>query len=159
MAEEEKEEVKGGGSKKLLIIVVLLLVLGGGGVGAFMVLGGGGDEAAEEEKKPKKKPAGEVGPIVDLDGFVVNVQGLEGARFLKAKVSVELDAEESVEPFNKSVAIVRNEILLMLSEVDVEQMKKAKEKRKLEKKIVKALNKRLGGETVSGAYFTEFVMQ
>lgn len=165
MADEDIAEIEGQGkSKKGLIIGIVLAVNVVLIVGGFLVFSGGssgeGDASGEQATEKRKKSAKTgTGPIVDLAGFVVNLSSEDGPRYLKVKVSVQLDTPEDLEPFNSSNAVVRNELLLQLSSVDLEAAKTVKGKRKLEKKLANAVNKRLDVELVSAVYFTEFVTQ
>ncbi len=169
MADEKvaPEGVEAPKKSKMMMVVVVVLLLGMGGFAFMYFTGKGGDSeesasAETDSKKKKKAPArmpGETGPLVDIASFVVNLQGEEGMRYLKVELTVELDSEESVEPFTKVMSITRNEILMTLSGLDAESTKTAKARRKLEKKIKKAINKRLGTSMVEGIFFTEFVMQ
>ena len=98
-----KEPVKGSeeggkkGKKKLLIIIIVVLVmLIGGGVGAFLFLKGGGMEdkiSPEEEQAQLAAQAQQVGPMVNIDSFIVNIIDSEESRYLKAAITLEVDSD------------------------------------------------------------------
>ena len=118
MAEEEEkteDEKKGDSGKKsnLMIIIivaflVLLLVLGG--VVMFIFAGGDDEmnnkqnvqtEASANEENPEQptksyrsKSSLTVGPMFELDTFIVNLLSENGRRYLKVKINLELSDEE-----------------------------------------------------------------
>ncbi len=166
MAEEiEETEDSPPKSKKGLIIAVVVavvnIVLIGGG---FFFLTGSKDAAADgdvakSKKKTKSAATKEMGPLVNLDGFVVNLEQGERTRYLKTALTVALADEAAKEQFEKSKMLVRNEVLMYLSSLDIEKMKGVKQKKAIQSKLKKLINKRLKSDIVDGVYFTEFVTQ
>ena len=85
-----------------LIGLALFIVMGGGG-------GGGGGEGqmmmtAEEmaegsmaaDSPGMAKPTGAPGPMVDVGTLVVNLKEAGGDKYLKAKINLELDSDETL---------------------------------------------------------------
>ena len=163
MADEETELDEIPKKSKLPIVIVILVVnlLGIGGA-VFFLSSGKDDQPAETEKKGKEKKRAATegpGPLIPIKGFVVNLTGAEGKNYLKVEVSVELFAEEDVEPFQKFMPLVRNELLMNMMNLDVERVSTLKGRRALERKLAKLINKRIKSDFVSGVFFTEFVTQ
>ena len=72
---------------------------------------------------------------------------------------VELSNELLTDSFSKWQRLLRNEVLVYLSSLDVEQTRTVKQKRQIEGRLKAIINKRVGTELASGVYFTEFVTQ
>jgi flagellar protein FliL len=112
------------------------------------------------QKQPEKEAhSARIGPLVDVDGFIVNIPGEDGNHYLKASVAVELESESAKSHFEEKMQVVRNEVLMYLSGLSLGSTRSVKQKRDIEHGLKKLLNARLGDEIVAGAYFTEFVTQ
>ena len=164
MANEDTAEVQQPKSKKglIIIIVVVVNVLLIGGV-IFFMLGnkGEGTDGADGQKPRQQRAARSVtdGPIEELDGFVVNLANARDKKYLKTKMSVQLFSPEDQVEFDKNLSIVRNEILLQLSAIEMEKVQTIEGKRDLEKLLVQKVNGRLDMDRVANIYLTEFVTQ
>ncbi len=170
MAEEQETEQAEEPKKKkskMPIILAAIVVVNAAAIGGFFFLSSrGGAAKAEKKEAPKAEAEGDkkegagpkVGPLVMLDSFIVNVDQGE-VHYLKAELSVEIEAEEKKKEFDEVKPLVRNEILMVLSVLDVEKAKTARGKKELERKITEAIQKRLGSKLVRNVYFTEFVTQ
>ena len=163
MAEDTELEQSQKKSKTMLIVIVVValnLVIGGVVVAVMMSGGGGSNEAAPKAAVPVVRgPAEGPGPIIQLENFVVNIQSDEGAKYLKAAVAIELADVSLQESFSKWEKLVRNEILIFLSSLEVAETITAKQKRLVEGNLKGIINKRIGADIVVGVYFTEFVTQ
>jgi flagellar protein FliL len=168
MADENAQEAAPKKSKTMLIVILVVVVnvVIIGAVAAVFLLGGKEEPKAEAEAAAAAAaaatpaaPGGGPGLLMPMDNFVVNIQSEEGGRYLKASLIVELKAENMGEAFAKWEKLLRNEVLVYLSGVDVEDTRSAKQKRKIEGKLKKILNDRIGTEMITGVYFTEFVTQ
>jgi flagellar protein FliL len=123
------------------------------------------DQAAQPEKRTDRqsrdtRSGGPMdGPIIEMDGFVVNLTNARDRRYLKTKLSVQLFSPEDESEFTKYLSVIRNEILLQLSAVDMEKVQTIDGKRDLEKMLVQKVNSRLDMDRIANIYFTEFVTQ
>lgn len=149
-------------SKKGLIIAIIVVVNVLAIGAAFFLLGGKGDEegqknGARQNRGGRNAPAD--GPIIELDGFVVNLAAAREKKYLKTKMSVHLYTLEDQPEFEKYLSVVRNEILLQLSAVEVESVMTIEGKRELEKMLVQKVNERLDMDRIANIYLTEFVTQ
>ncbi|MGE4216731.1 MAG: flagellar basal body-associated protein FliL [Fimbriimonadaceae bacterium] len=117
------------------MILVVVAVLGGGGF--FAMKGKGGE---------KVEPKVELGEVVPLGEFLVNVRG--GA-FLKTDVSVHLAKEAALDAHGgggghgeaaEPPAFVRDAIIEVLSSQSVESILSAKGKARLKMEIAEAVN-------------------
>jgi flagellar FliL protein len=166
--EVEEQKEKGGGNKLLLIVIIvlLLLLLIIGGLVAYFLLSNTSDETQpskqQQEKVIKKKKISdmaEVGPIYPLDQFIVNLISNNANRYLKCKISFELDSPELQQEIDKKLPAVRDIIINILSSKSVEEIQTAKGKQKLKEEIKRKVNEILTTGEIRHVYFTEFVIQ
>ncbi|MCP4606243.1 MAG: hypothetical protein GY847_37995 [Proteobacteria bacterium] len=160
---DEVEEVAPKKSKTMLIVIIVVgvNVAIAGGVLAFTMGSGSApaEEASPEKKRGAAKTSGEPGPLVKMDNFIVNIDSDEGRQYLKTAIIVELVGEDVIPYFEKMRMLVRNEMLMYLSSLDVESARTVKHKQAIQARLKKLINKRLGDELAVGVYFTEFVTQ
>jgi flagellar FliL protein len=154
-------------SKKLLIIIIAaVVVLLGGGGGAWFALAGKG-EAKKEEAKSKeaeheaKLPA----QFVVLDPpFVVNFEASTSARFLQVAVQLMTREPHMVEFLERNSPIIRNDLLLLFGNKQVEEVSTNEGKEALRQAALAAVRAIVAAEgekpeAIEAVYFTSFVMQ
>jgi flagellar FliL protein len=124
-------------------------------------------EAKSSEAKAESKPGekgGEpgagtkIGPILDLDPFIVNLADSE-PRFLKVTVKLELDTPVAKTELNERIPQVRDSILILLSSKEAQALKPTSGKLQLRDEILQRINSLLANGQARNAYFTEFVVQ
>ncbi len=164
------------------ILVVLLAALGAGGWFGYKWWMGrkaaaAGDAAATEqkadeqgkkdekgghgEKKDEKgAPAGEGGgELVSIPPLLVNLAEPQGRRYLKLALDVEVRDKLAADELNKSMAKVKDSLLLLLSSKTYEDLGSLENKILLKKEIVERLTLVLGEQKVLRVYITEIVIQ
>lgn len=172
MAAEEKEvkeevvQPPAKKSSKLLIIILLItgLIIGGGGAAAFLVLKNmkSDDKNESSEKKSASADKGkdmQLGPILQLDPFIVNLAGAGGRNYLKLEISLELDKVELETEIKNKMPRIKDTVLLLLSSKSFADIQHADGKLMLKNEIITLLNKFLASGTVKNLYFTNFVVQ
>jgi flagellar protein FliL len=164
-------------NKVLLILVglVLLLVLVMGG-GMFMIYTKlpstspkavvpeteAGAEAISEKAKPE-----EIGAVVSVDTFIVNLADPGGNRYLRVTMDLELagkPADKSAhktagDELAKRMPQIRDAILMILSTKRYADISTTEGKTALREEIVNAANGLLASSQISRIYFKEFVIQ
>ena len=179
-AEEEGGEAAGEEEKKglpikLILIVVGVLALAGGGYFAYTNFfqeeaveesaeggkegeeGEEGADGADGEKKEELPP--DVGVMVTMDPFVVNLAGSKGKRFLKVTTTLELSSPEVNPEFEENLQKITDSILVLLSSKSFEDVYSVQGKFKLKDEITTRVNRFLVVGHVKDAYFTEFIVQ
>ncbi len=164
-----KEPVKGSeeggkkGKKKLLIIIIIVLVvLIGGGVGAFLFLKGGGEEdkiSPEEEQAQLAAQAQQVGPMVNIDSFIVNIIDSEESRYLKAAITLEVDSEAASQELSQRMPQIKDAILLLVGNKTYTELNDLQGKIQLRAELINKINSILKQGKVKRIYFTDFVVQ
>lgn len=143
MANEELEldvnETKG--SKKIIIVIVIVfLLINGLGVGAWMYFSGGGDEKASNTEKTETS----LEPLVYLTmvpEFIVNFGPKSKVRYLQVDLQIATREEASFDIVNTYRPQIRNDILILLSDVTYDALKDRAGKEALQKRLLNALNK------------------
>jgi flagellar FliL protein len=151
----------GGSSKKLIIIiaaVVLLAAIGGGA--AYFMLG---------NKEPKLDPEAEaaamaanakmVGPMVNIDAFIVNILDDEENRYLKASITLEVDTQLTADEINSRLPQLQDAILLLIGNKTFGELRDMQGKMQLRAELLNRINEILSKGKVKRIYFTDFVVQ
>lgn len=153
-------------SKKMLFIIIAAAVLLlGGGAAAFFLLKGDDPNAAAPQA-PDAAPtttspsaAGAIGPMVEIEPFIINILDEEGTRYLKAAITLEANNEPVVEEITQRMPQIRDAILLLVGNKTFGELADLQGKLQLRSEIRERLNKILTGGRVQKIYFTEFVVQ
>lgn len=167
MAEKTEENVsEGGGKKKLIIIiaaVVLLLAIGGGAAWFFLLKP---DPPTPEELDPGLKvpvpdltQKTEIGPMVDIEEFVVNIISGDTPHYVKASLTVELSSEDVQPEVEQRMPQVRDAVLLLIGNKTYEELQDLQGKRQLKAELTSKINSFLQSGKVRAIYFTNFVVQ
>ena len=162
----------------ILIIIILLALLGGGGYYAYItffqkpeVVEASGekkdskkDETLPDEKgeKAEKKDSDiqpNLGVMVPLEPFVINLANSQGNRFLKVSVTLELSSPEVHAEVNENLQKITDSILILLSSKSFDDVYSVQGKFRLKDEITTRVNRFLVLGHVKDAYFTEFVIQ
>lgn len=166
MAEKKEDQAPSGGSnKKLFIIIgaVVLLLLIGGGIAGFIFLK---KEPPPEEMDPGQQvpvpdltPQAEIGPMVNIDEFIVNIISADTPHYVKASLTVELNNEEVQAEVEQRMPQVRDAILLLIGNKTYEELQDLQGKRQLKAELTSRINSFLRSGKVKSIYFTNFVVQ
>jgi len=180
MAEIQHEgaEVKKS-SKKLIIIILaaVILLAGGGGAAYFFLfksapLEEGHDEhgnAKTEEKHEEKHEDPEAAAAAEKLYFdltkplVVNLPKGTGAKFVMIAITFLVEGADMVDALKKNEPMIRNNLLMLISAQNAEELKTREGKDKLragiQESVSATLTKMAGKSRLKDIYFTSFVMQ
>jgi len=162
---EKKEEAqKKSFPMKIIVISILFLFLFGGGL--FLWKGGilaklldTEEEKAAEVKKGAGNPNLDMGPIYPLETFIVNLVDPHGKRYLKARISLELENQLVVPEIEMRLPQFRDSILTMLASKTYDDIIQLEGKYQLRAEIIVMLNRHLKTGKIKNIYFTEFIIQ
>ncbi|HIQ36992.1 MAG TPA: flagellar basal body-associated FliL family protein [Desulfocapsa sulfexigens] len=163
--QEDGAKDGGGGKKKLIIIIaaalVLLLIIAGASY--FFLLK---PEPVEEEidpgldvPVPEITQSTEIGPMIEIKEFIVNIISEEDRHYVKASLTLELSKEEAVEETNKRMPQIRDAILLLVGNKTYEELHDLQGKKQLKAELISKINSFLQTGKVKAIYFTDFVVQ
>ncbi len=153
--------------KKIIIIAVVVLLLLGGGLAAYILLGKDSpDQLADGSGtgQPEAQRAVEADPVyLPLDpAFVVNFENNGSIRYLQLSLQVMAYDEAVLDKVAANTPAVRNELIMLFSGQDYDQLNTLEGKESLREQVLAAINRvvRLKGESaVQEVFFTGFVMQ
>jgi flagellar protein FliL len=142
--------------KKILIIAILGLLLVGGGLVAYVLF-------TDEPPAGKEAQASQVHSknVVNmpLEPFLVNLADKESRRYLKLKVELEVNNEETAKELEKSMPRMRDALILLLSSKTYLDLSSLQGKQQLKQEIKQKVTSLPGGNKISDVFFTEFVAQ
>lgn len=145
-------------SKLTLILLILLPLIGAGGTATWFVLTQ--PQTAAHAPAAKKKDA----LFLVLDpAFVVNLNDERGSRYLQADVQVMTRDPKTLEALDKQQPVLRNKLLLLLSQQSPYSLNDRAAKEKLQQLAlaeVRAVLKSEGlPDDAESVIFTSFVIQ
>lgn len=148
--------------KKFLFIIlaVLIVAIGGGGFFAYTKFLAPKPAVTEEALGETKKELVETeGEMFDLEPFVVNLSDPKAKRFLKLKVTLELDSLEAKTKAEKLVPKMRDMVIMMLTSLSFEEVMTPEGKIRIRDELLERFNLILRPERVRNIFFTDFVIQ
>ncbi len=167
MAEKKRENDGKEGSKKKFFIIIgavflVLLVVGGGGAWYFLREKPVPEEAknpADQVPVPGVAQQTQIGPIVNIEEFIVNIISGDTAHYVKASMAVELTNEAAKTEVEQRMAQMRDTILLLISNKTYEELQDLQGKKQLKAELLSKINSFLQTGKVVSIYFTNFVVQ
>ena len=160
------DKAAGGGRKKLVVMVaaMLVLLLAGGAAWYFLVYKKA--EAARQAEASKAAAIAktvpeeaQIGPMVEIKEFVVNIIGQDVSHYVKASMSLELDREATLDEANKRMPQIRDAILLLIGNKTYEELQDIQGKNQVKAEVKSKINSFLKTGKVNNVYLTDFVVQ
>jgi len=160
-------EEGGGGKKKLIIIIAIALVIllaGGGAAVYFLFLKKPPPEEEQSNEQvemvqPPEKEEVNIGPMVEIKEFIVNIISEEGTHYVKASLTLELNDEAAQEEVDKRMPQIRDAVLLLIGNKTFEELQDLQGKKQLKAEIKSKINSFLKTGRVKHVYLTDFVVQ
>ncbi len=149
-------------SKKMLFIIVAAAVLLlGGGAAAFFLLRGENETTVEDAAPTarRQQAPGNIGPMVDIEPFIINILDDSGTRYLKAAITLEMNSPAAVEETRLRMPQLQDAILLLVGNKTFGELADLHGKLQLRSELRERLNGILTNGRVEKIYFTEFVVQ
>lgn len=176
MAEEQQQPSGGGKGKIIVIIIVVLLLLIAGLVVAFMFLtqtpeenaqNAVGNSNAPQQAQPNTTDTmGEsnarylrIGPIFQLDQFIVNLLSQGGRRYLKINIGLEMTTPNLENELNAKRALVRDIIIGILTSKSPEDLSTTRGREKMKEEIAQRLNESLVDGKIRNVFISDMAIQ
>ena len=149
------------------VLFVLVLALGGG---MFMVwtklsaVSAAATKVEDDQSAEKPKPE-QMGKVVALDTFVVNLADPGGNRYLRITMDLEVvgdkktEDKKAEEEVSRRVPQMRDAILMILPTKRYADISTTDGKTALREELTTAVNGLLTGARIARIYFKEFVIQ
>lgn len=96
---------------------------------------------------------------IEFKPFIVNLEDINGRRFLKLTISVEALSEAQSAEINSQMPRIRHDILLLLAGLSSDDLATLEGKIKLRHQMLNHINSQLTRGRVKNIYFSEFVVQ
>jgi flagellar FliL protein len=154
------------GSKPIvlyILVVVNMLVVAGVGFMVYknahkpvatvdqVVEGTKKDDHAEAEKTP------EVGKVIPLETFIVNLAGSKGRKVLKVNMELEVKGQDIIQEIDNRKAQIRDFIIIILSSKTYDEVSTKEGKDGLRNEIKDNVNSFLSKGKIVNVYFTELI--
>jgi flagellar FliL protein len=167
MAEEAREEIvvpespqqekkKKGRLKVFLIAVVAAAIAGGVGYQLYGKTFLRSSEQKQETGKGQEKV--EVGPILSLEPFIINVSG-DPLKFVKISVAMELKNEKTAEQTKKMTPVIRDIMLSVLGTKKPEVFMDVGGRAAMKKELFEGVNRLFADNGLKAVYITDIIMQ
>jgi len=142
---------------RIFVPAVALLVLAA--ASAAWVFGPFGAGTSAEAKGDARELRSDVGALLPLEPFVVNLADEDGSRYLKATIELEFFGTRVPNEVNARLPQVRDLLLTLFSSKLFADVRGAEGKAELREDILNRVNQALRRDLVKTVYFTEFVVQ
>lgn len=161
----EDESSDAGAKKKKMIIIggaILLLLLIGGAAFFFLKPAPVVEEEIDpglDVPVPEITKSTEIGPMVEIKEFIVNIISEEDRHYVKASFTMEINRIEAVDEINKRMPQIRDSILLLVGNKTFEELQDLQGKKQLKAELKSKINSFLQTGKIKAIYFTDFVVQ
>ncbi len=142
--------------------MVVVLIIGGAAAWFFLKP----DPPTPEELDPGLKvpvpdltQTTEIGPMVNIEEFVVNIISGDTPHYVKASLTVEVSGEGVQNEVEQRMPQVRDAVLLLIGNKTYEELQDLQGKRQLKAELTSKINSFLQTGKVRAIYFTNFVVQ
>lgn len=154
------------GSKPIVLIVLvvvnMLVVLGVG----FMLYKNSQKptstieqvvEGVHHDDKAEAEKVEEVGKVIPLETFIVNLAGSKGRKVLKVNMELEIKGEDIIQEIDNRKAQIRDFIIIILSSKTYDEVSTKEGKDNLRNEIKDQVNSFLSKGKIMNVYFTELI--
>lgn len=163
MAKEKETQEKPKKTKNKIFLfgipVLLILILGGGAGAYYLGVFNGNPPRSTDSKGNETQEVQTLGPLVEMEDFVVNITHKDSTRFLKIGVTLEVQDEKSVEALKKRMPQVTDAVLLLAGNKRFEEIQDLQGKMQLKADLLARVKGLVGQGTITNLYFTDFVVQ
>ena len=120
--------------------------------GIEKVIEGEQQTQTEEQVKPE-----EVGKVIPLETFIVNLAGSKGRKVLKVNMELEVKGQEVIQEIENRKAQIRDFIIIILSSKSYDEVSTKEGKDGLRNEIKDNINSFLSKGKIINVYFTELI--
>ena len=112
-----------------------------------------------ESSLTKAAPVVNMGPMVDVREFIVNIISDDNSHYLRVSMTIELSNQAAHEEITKRMPQIRDAILMLASSKTFEELYDVHGKKQLKAELLIELNAMLTQGEAVAVYFTDFVVQ
>jgi flagellar FliL protein len=144
----------------LKVVVVGIAAAGLAGGAGYHYLGKTllSPNAEKQQASKVQEKAVEVGPILSLDPFIINVSG-DSQRFVKISVAMELKDEKAAERTKKMMPVIRDIVLSVLGTKKPEVFMDVNGRGAIKKELFDGVVRLFADSGLKAVYITDIIMQ
>ncbi len=113
-----------------------------------------GEHKTQNEEHGKTE---DVGKVIPLETFIVNLAGSKGRKVLKINMELEVKGQEVIQEIDNRKAQIRDFIIIILSSKTYDEVTTKEGKDALRNEIKDNVNSFLSKGKIVNVYFTEFI--
>ncbi len=140
----------------IVAIVVVVLILSGEETPQQGEVTGNRDTASNQIRATT---GAQLGPVVPMEQFIVNLVSNDGRRYLKAELQFELSDNGLMDEASNKQPLIRDVIIRTLSSKTYEEVSTENGKLRLKEELIGNINAQLIDGEVVNIFFTKFVVQ
>jgi flagellar FliL protein len=146
---------------KFLILGGTLLLLGFIMVGALEFFGFFSVFGLSKKETPLTitKEIKDFGPVVKMFPLIVNLKEESGRHYLKATIAIEVGGKKWTEEVQSKMAILNDVAIMILSEKNLEDLKKTHFKEEVKKELMREFSQYFRENQLRQIFFEEFLYQ
>ena len=114
-------------------------------------------EGAHHEDKAEADKAPEIGKVIPLETFIVNLAGSKGRKVLKVNMEIEVKGQDIIQEIDNRKAQIRDFIIIILSSKSYDEVSTKEGKDALRNEIKDNVNSFLSKGKIINVYFTELI--
>ena len=111
----------------------------------------------QTQEKELGKSTQEVGKVIPLETFIVNLAGSKGRKVLKVNMELEIKGQEVIQEIENRKAQIRDFIIIILSSKSYDEVSAKEGKDALRNEIKDNINSFLSKGKIVNVYFTELI--
>ncbi len=157
-AQEEAPAPKKGKKGFLKVLVIVLVVLAGAGAGGYYFYGRNVQAHVQRPKVEKQQEKAEIGPIIALEPFIINVSG-DSSKYVKISVAIELKNEKGLELAKKITPVIRDIVLSVLGTKTPDAFVDVNRRSGMKKELFDGVGRLFADGGLKAVYITDIVMQ
>ena len=159
--EEQNDQPKKKSPMMLIIIGVVALLLIIVIVVVILVMTSSGSSQPVDRVEGGTAPGTQttLGPVIDLDQFIVNLLDSDGRRYLRIQMSLELSHRSVGNEVQNKMPMIRDIIIRQLSSKRFDEISTENGKQRLREELKNNINRHLIDGQVRNVFFTTFVVQ
>jgi len=152
---------RGMNKKWVLMGLLALLVIGGGGTALYKMAGdSGATKGRSFEAHAEEEPEMEsIGPVIDMDPFILNLADRDQLRYLKVSIKLQLDRPERETDFEDKLPAIRDALLVLLTSKEARGLRTVEGKMLVRDEIGGRINSIMKRGKVRQIFFTDFIIQ
>ncbi len=115
------------------------------------------DGEVQTQQIEQGKAGEEVGKVIPLETFIVNLAGSKGRKVLKVNMELEIKGQEVIQEIENRKAQIRDFIIIILSSKSYDEVSAKEGKDALRNEIKDNINSFLSKGKIINVYFTELI--